>query len=121
MQLCWIGWSRWRHPCMCRGTGGSRRRQAGSGGTTMLNCSTCLPSMPARPLPCVQGDTSGVGSVIKCGEEDDPVGVSTVLALGRYGDAAPLQELRTFLLAAAGEYRQRLEQVREQAGSGPID
>ena len=74
-----------------------------------------LPAMPS-PTPCchssaVQGGSAGVGSVIKCGEEDDPIGVSTVLPLSQHGDAKSLQELRIFLLAAAGDCKQRLEQV----------
>jgi hypothetical protein len=62
------------------------------------------------PTP-LQGSTAGVGSVIKCGAEDSPIGVSTVLNLQRHGAAKPLQELRAFLLAGAGDCRQRLEQV----------
>ncbi|PRW58681.1 p21-carboxy-terminal region-binding [Chlorella sorokiniana] len=67
-----------------------------------------------------QGDSVGVGSVIKCGEEDDPIGVSTVLPLGRHGGAKPLQELRAFLLAAAGDCRQRLEQAWAAPGTGLV-
>jgi hypothetical protein len=64
-------------------------------------------------LAPLQGDSAGVGSVIKCGEEDDPIGVSTVLNLARHADATPLRQLRDFLLAAAGStHRRRLEQVR---------
>ncbi len=68
-------------------------------------------ALAALCLPAMQGDSVGVGSVIKCGEEDDPIGVSTVLPLSSHGSAKPLQELRTFLLAAAGDCRQRLEKV----------
>lgn len=77
------------------------------------------------PLPshagCLQGSSAGVGSVIKCGEEDDPIGVSTVLSLRRHADAKPLRQLHDFLLAAAGdEHRQRLEKVRCRLASlGP--
>lgn len=90
------------------------------------------PLPPARspgpcPRPCsltsaavaslaVQGDAAGVGSVIKCGEEDDPIGVSTVLPLGRHGSTKPLQELSAFLLAAAGDHKRRLEEVRQRVG-----
>ena len=69
----------------------------------------CWLAPPA--LPRVQGAASGVGSVVKCGEEDDPIGVSTVLNLARHGASQPLQELRTFLLAAAGGHRGKLDQV----------
>jgi hypothetical protein len=54
--------------------------------------------------------------VIKCGEEEDPVGVSTVLPLCR-ADAEPFRELKEFLLAAAPQqHRQRLEQVHGRQG-----
>ncbi len=56
--------------------------------------------------------------MIKCGEEDDPIGVSTVLNLARHGGSKPLQELRSFLLAAAGGHRDRLEKVGLLAGPG---
>lgn len=59
----------------------------------------------------LQGDSAGVGSVIKCGDEDDPIGVSTVLPLSVHRGAAPLQQLRAFLAGAAGEHRKRLEKV----------
>ena len=73
-------------------------------------------SPPLHPLPHpLQGSTAGVGSVIKCGAKDSPIGVSTVLNLQRHGRAKPLQELRAFLLAGAGDCRQRLEQVRAGA------
>ncbi|KAL4430950.1 hypothetical protein ABPG75_006206 [Micractinium tetrahymenae] len=67
-----------------------------------------------------QGAASGVGSVVKCGEEDDPIGVSTVLNLGRHGASKPLQELRAFLLAAAGGHRDRLDKAWSAAGTGLV-
>ncbi|EFN59420.1 hypothetical protein CHLNCDRAFT_49975 [Chlorella variabilis] len=67
------------------------------------------------------GSSAGVGSVIKCGEEDDPIGVSTVLSLRRHADAKPLRQLHDFLLAAAGdEHRQRLEKAWAAAGTGLV-
>ncbi|KAL4419026.1 hypothetical protein ABPG77_010013 [Micractinium sp. CCAP 211/92] len=67
-----------------------------------------------------QGVASGVGSVIKCGEEDDPIGVSTVLNLSRHGGSKPLQELRSFLLAAAGGHRDRLEKAWSAPATGLV-
>lgn len=93
------------------------RRQAAAAAAAcrLLAACTLLPALhqpAADPNAPPQGDSAGVGSVVKCGEEDDPIGVSTVLPLSVHRGAAPLQQLRAFLAAAAGEHRQRLEQVR---------
>jgi hypothetical protein len=40
-----------------------------------------------------------VGTVIKCGEDDDPIGVCTVLNLRQHSKLKALEELKAFLLA----------------------
>jgi hypothetical protein len=54
-----------------------------------------------------------VGTVVKTGEADDPIGVMTVLGLQRYKGKAFLGELRDFLLekCESKELQQKLEQV----------
>lgn len=75
---------------------------------------------PTGPLSLPQGDAAGVGSVIKCGDEEEPIGVSTVLSLARHGGLKPLCELRAFLAAAAGEHRRRLEAAWDAPGTGLV-
>lgn len=101
--------------CRCALPGAARRYRPWAHTQRMCllaGCSGLLARFhgAAGPLS-LQGAASGVGSVIKCGEEDDPIGVSTVLSLARHGAAQPLKELRAFLLAAAGGHRERLEKV----------
>jgi hypothetical protein len=55
-----------------------------------------------------------VGTVVKTGEADDPIGVMTVLSLQRYRDRPFLGQLREFLLekCEAAELQGKLKQVR---------
>lgn len=47
-----------------------------------------------------QSEETGVGTVIKCGEEDDPIGLTTVLSLQQHGERLrSLAQLRAFLEA----------------------
>jgi protein BCP1 len=55
-----------------------------------------------------------VGTVVKTGEADDPIGVMTVLNLQRYKDKAFLEQLKEFLLekCEAKELQEKLKQAR---------
>jgi protein BCP1 len=54
-------------------------------------CSALVDAVVAAP----------VGTVIKCGEDDDPIGVATVLGLHAHRRLQPLVELKAFLLEHA--------------------
>ncbi len=41
---------------------------------------------------------AAVGTVIKCGEDDDPIGVCTVFNLKQHSHLKSLSELKSFLL-----------------------
>jgi hypothetical protein len=59
-----------------------------------------------------------VGTVVKTGEADDPIGVMTVLSLQRYRAKECLGQLRDFLLekCEGEELQAKLKQVRELGG-----
>lgn len=55
-----------------------------------------------------------MGTVVKTGEADDPIGVMTMLNLQRYKDKAFLEQLKEFLLekCEAKELQEKLKQAR---------
>lgn len=56
---------------------------------------------------------AAVGTVIKCGEDDDPIGVCTVLSLRQHSQLKSLAEFKSFLLAHCPDKggKQALEKV----------
>ena len=55
-----------------------------------------------------------MGTVIKCGEDDDPIGVCTVFNLKQHSHLKSLAELKSFLLARCSNdsCKEALKKVR---------
>lgn len=57
-----------------------------------------------------------VGTVVKTSDEDTPIGIITVLNIGRYADSAAIKQVREFLLTQSGRHRELLAIKESEVG-----